>query len=255
MDNDTDLQSLLKDWQSENLEVRRRATTLLDKLNSWKAVHDCVSVVSCGERDPEPNQPAMPSESFIRESLREQLENDSSTMGTTQSSQIHQPLEINVTQEASFLKKHTLFHVGIRERAFKDFDGLFAFDGAKLIHLKGPHAAKNLAEILRSEATKLDQVEPTWLSDLILRALLPLSRLGYSLRGHFLAQPSTKLEQESAVTKPVVHASEDGGWILHFWSLFYWGGCTAKTPLLFEHKVVFSPEFEITFEPPDPELT
>lgn len=254
MDSKTDLQSLLRDWQSESLEVRRRAATLLDKLNGWKAVHDCVSVVSCGESDPALNQPTMPSESFIRESLRDHLENDLSTMGTTQS-QVHQPLEITVTQEASFLKKHTLLYVGIRERAFKDFDGLFAFDGAKLIHLKGPHAAKNLADILRSEATKLDQVEPIWLTDLILRALLPLSRLGYSPRGHFLVQPSKKLEQESAVTKPVVHAKEDGGWILHFWSLFYWGGCTAKTPLLFEHSVVFSPEFEITFEPPGPEPT
>lgn len=253
MDSKKDIQSLLKDWQSESLDVRRRAATQLDKLDGWKAVHDCVSVVSCGESDPELNQPTIPSESFIKESLQHHLQNDSSTLGSTQS-QMQHPLEITVSQEASFLRKHALLYVSVRDHAFKDIDGLYAFDGAKLIHLKGPHAAKNLADILRSEATQLDQVEPIWLTDLILRALLPLSRLGYSLRGHFVAQASTKCEQESAVTKPVVHAKEDGGWILHFWSLFYWGGCTAKTPLLFEHTVVFSPEFEITFEPPDPEL-
>jgi hypothetical protein len=93
MDSKTDLQSLLKDWQSESLEVRRRAATLLDKLDGWKAVHDCVSVVSCGECEPALNQPTTPSYSFIRESLREHLESDSSTMGTAQS-QMHQPLEI-----------------------------------------------------------------------------------------------------------------------------------------------------------------
>jgi len=243
--------SLVKAWQSESLDARRQAAAQLDKLGAWSAVRNCVSIVNCWEKDSELNPQAMPSETFIKESLQQHLE--SAAINSSDMAPLEQLQEVTVSNQASFLKKHTLLYVGISGRAFRDYNGLYAFDGARLIHLNSPQANKHLSEVLRSEALKLDQIEPIWLADLLSRSLLPLSRMGFSFRGHFVVEPSSDVEQVSAVTKPAVQATEEGGWNVHFWSQFWWGGCTARTPLLFKHTVVISPEYEITFEPPDPD--
>lgn len=239
---------LVKDWQSESLDARRQAAAQLDRLGASSAVSNCVSMVNCGDLDSELDPHAMPSETFIKENLQHLIESAANNGGAVPTLDLQ---EVSVSKQASFLKKHTLLYVSIRDRAFRACTGLYAFDGTQLIHLNGPTAKNHLSEILRSEALKLDQIEPIWFIDLLTRSLLPLSRMGYSLRGHFVVAPSADGEQESAVTIPVVQATEDGGWNVHFWSQFWWGGCTARTPLLFEHTVAISPEYEITYEPPD----
>ncbi len=243
--------SLVKDWLSESLDVRRQAAAQLDKLGAYTAVINCVSLLNYWEEGSELDPQVMPSETLIKEILQRHIESAAAPIDRV--APLKQLKEVTVSKQASFLKKHILLDVGINDRAFRNYTGLYAFDGAHLIHLKGPQANNNLSEVLRSEALKLDQIEPILVTNLLTRSLLPLSRLGYSLRGHFVAAPSTDAEQESAVTKPTVQTTEEGGWNVHFWTQFWWGGCTAKTPLLFEHTVGISPDYEITFEPPEPD--
>ncbi len=254
--NSEKITALLQAWQDRSLDVRRRAAEALDKLGAWGATNRCVAIINCHntpDEGSEPNLPPMPSEQFIRESIERQYQNDFVDRSSAQDSPTDSLQNVISNGQESFLKNHTLLYIHMQPRAFDRYAGLYAYDGTQLIHLNGPSAKNHLTEIFCRETLNFDQVDPVWLVDLLSRALIPLRRMGYSLRGHFVVEPALDLEYQSAITEPSVHATEDGGWNVHFWSQFSWGGCTAKTPLLFEHTIVISPEFEITYEQPNPE--
>jgi hypothetical protein len=250
---------LLKAWQDERLEVRKQAAAALDALaNSWGAVSRLVSVLrvqEMKESGSESDRPAMPTSSFIVECLIRdfQLDTSNASMDSLSANLMIEKLkQVKVTlleDEYKFLAKHILLYLSIPERTLGKYAGLYAYDGARLLQLNGVLAQKHLTQLFQREAVQLDQIDRIELVDLLTRALLPMRTLGYSPRGHLVVGPSAQNEYESAISLPSV--VEDNGWTVHFWTMFMWGGCTARTPLLFEHTLVFSADYEIAYEEPN----
>ncbi len=179
------------------------------------------------------------------------------------------PLSANSIGQPTFFKRHILVQVFIKGYLFKNdgatgsertcglyADGaasgrthpLYAYDGARLMDIDGSGDKANVAEILRAEAIGVDQIDPVELAWFFCHLLLPRFRLGFGMALHLVVEPSDGCEKESIVTSPSVTATENHGWTVHFWTLYHQGGCSPTIPLLCEHTVRISPNFDITYE-------
>ena len=200
------------------------------------------------------NLPPMPNNSSIVESLKHQFPNDV-LLGCSERGKVKFNSAQQLTQP-KFLKRHILLEVSVRGYVFPrsptppsgSTSGLYAYDGNRLLYLDGPEGKKYLGEILRTESTQIDQIDPIELAEFFKETILPMPRLQSVLQSYKDVEKCANLFHNCAIAKPSVTRTAEHGWTIHFWTLRSSGGClNNQSSQLFEYTIAVSPQFEITY--------
>ena len=255
-------------------ELRARLSAGIDRLMQALSIYETAPAQQSAT--PEPQLPLMPTYSVIQEGLDRQFPNGMvvSRMGYQEKNEkgeyehrvkeerapvnftaqpIKHRLSGNNPGQPTFFKRHIMLSItaGQEYRWSGGLGGhgrgLYTYDGEKLTYVEGDDAAKNIGEVLRVEALKLDQVDSVELSWFFCQTLV-MGALGQ----HTVVEPSASQEPGSVITKPSVTLSENV-WKVHFWTLKQpiLGCCRGPEPVvpeLCEHTVTISPQFDITYE-------
>ncbi len=255
-------------------ELSGRITAVIDRL--MQALSLCQSAQAPQPAAPESELPLMPTYSVIQEALEHQFPSGMvvSRMGYQEKNEkgeyehrvkenrapvnftaqhLKHPLCGNNPGQPTFFKRHIMLSItaGQEYRWSGGLGGhgrgLYTYDGERLTYVDGAGAAKNIGEVLRVEALKLDQVDPVELCWFFCQTLV-MGALGQ----HTVVEPTAGQEPGSVITKPSVTLSENG-WKAHFWTLKQpiLGCCRGPEPVvpeLCEHTVTISPQFEIAYE-------
>jgi flagellar motor switch protein FliG len=234
-------------WQDRNPAVRRAATDALERF--WCKVPLYQNYVVAVEQ-PAMDEGRMPGDDLIIDTLQRRYSKTvvKGHMPRTEKG-ADGPMyfvEARLVQP-DFLRKSAFVEITVQGGPF-DWIGrcLYSFDGEELKEMDGDRRNGGISQVLSSERIELDQVHPVSLATMFVELFMPTRRAGFGVNMHGLVQAAPAYEGKSPVKPPHVTASGDG-WILHFWTIHFGGGCTPTIPTLHEHTVKISRKYDVDF--------